>query len=93
MTTVRALQISNCGQIARALMDDVVMMNSACLRKFTRARTKLFDSITCDPDHKLHEFLSPRNICESNLRRKRNFNVPLAKTKRLMNTFIHSNCD
>ena len=55
--------------------------------------TKLFDSITCNPDHKLHELLPPRNICKSNLRRKRNFNVPLAKTKRLMNTFMYSNCD
>ena len=34
-------------------------------------------------DHKLHELFPPRNNCESNLRRKRNFNVPLAKTKRL----------
>ena len=31
--------------------------------------------------------MPPRNNCESNLRRKRNFNVPLAKTKRLKNTF------
>ena len=35
-----------------------------------------------------------RNSCESNLRRKRNFNVPLAKTKRLKvpmkrNFFLH----
>ena len=44
-------------------------------------------------DHKLYELLPPRNNCESNLRRKRNFNVPLAKTKRLKNTFICSNCN
>ena len=55
--------------------------------------TKLFASITCNSDHKLHELLPPRNNCESNLRRKRNFNVPLAKTKRLKNTFIRSNCN
>ena len=45
--------------------------------------TKPFASITCNSNHKLHELLPPRNNCESNLRRKRNFNVPLAKTKRL----------
>ena len=55
--------------------------------------TKLFNSITCNSDHKLHELLPPRNSCEPNLRRKRNFNVPLAKTKRLKNTFIYSNCN
>ena len=32
----------------------------------------LFDSITCNPDHKLHELLPPGNIYEFNLRRKRN---------------------
>ena len=53
--------------------------------------TKLFNSITCNSDHKLHGLLPPRNICEFNLRQKRNFNVPPAKTKRLMNTFIYSN--
>ena len=50
--------------------------------------TKLFDSITCNSDHKLSELLPPRSNCESNLRQKRNFNVPLAKTKRVKNTFI-----
>ena len=54
--------------------------------------TKLFDSITCNSDHKLYKLLPPQNNCELNLRRKRKFNVPLAKTKRLMNTFIYSNC-
>ena len=55
--------------------------------------TKLFNSITCNSDHKLHGLLPPRNSCEFSLRRKRNFNVPPAKTKRLMNTFIYSNCN
>ena len=72
-------------------------LHQANLESLSRRRqsitTKLFDSITCNPDHKLHELLPPRNICEFNLRRKRNFDVPLAKTKRLMNTFIYSNCD
>ena len=54
---------------------------------------KLFNSITCNSDHKLHELLPPRNNCEFNLRRKKNFHVPLAKTKRLKNTFIYSNCN
>ena len=62
-------------------------LHQANLETFSRRRqsitTKLFDSITCNSDHKLHELLPPRNNCESNLRRKRNFNVPLAKTKRL----------
>ena len=54
---------------------------------------KLFNSITCNSDHKLHQLLPPRNNCEFNLRRKKNFHVPLAKTKRLKNTFIYSNCN
>ena len=55
---------------------------------------KLFNSITCNSDHKLHvELLPPRNNCEFNLRRKKNFHVPLVKTKRLKNTFIYSNCN
>ena len=72
-------------------------LHEANLETLSRRRrsitTKLFDSITCNSDHKLHELLPPRNNCESNLRRKRNFNVPLAKTKRLKNTFIYSNCN
>ena len=72
-------------------------LHQANLETLSRRRqsitTKLFDSITCNSDHKLHELLPPRNNCESNLRRKRNFNVPLAKTKRLKNTFIYSNCN
>ena len=54
---------------------------------------KLFNSITCNSDHKLHELLPPCNNCEFKLRRKKNFHVPLAKTKRLKNTFIYSNCN
>ena len=30
--------------------------------------TELFNSITCNSDHKLHELLPPQNNCESNLR-------------------------
>ena len=52
-------------------------------------KTKRFDSITCNSDHKLHELLPPRKNCESNLRRKRNSYVPLAKTKGFKNTFIY----
>ncbi|CAH3026035.1 unnamed protein product, partial [Porites evermanni] len=70
-------------------------LRQAILETLSRRRqsitTKPFDSITCNSDHKLHELLPPRNNCESNLRRKRNFNVPLAETKRLKNTFIYSN--
>ena len=70
-------------------------LHQANLETLSRRRqsitTKLFDSITCTSDHKLHELLLPRNNCESNLRRKRNFNIPLAKTKRLKNTFIYRN--
>ena len=66
-------------------------LHQANLETLSRRRqsitTKLFDSITCNSDHKLHELLPPRNNCESNLRRKRNFNVPLAKTKRLRTHF------
>ena len=72
-------------------------LHQANLETLSRRRqsitTKLFDSITCNSVHKLHELLPPRNNCESNLRRKRNFNVPLAKTKRLKNTFIYTNCN
>ena len=70
-------------------------LRQANLEKLSRRRqsitTKLFDSITCNWDHKLYEPLPPRNNCESNLRQKRNFYVPLAKTKRLENTFIYRN--
>ena len=70
-------------------------LHQANLETLSRRRqsitTKLFDSITCNSDNKLHELLPPRNNCESNLRRKRNFNVLLAKRKRLKNTFIYSN--
>ena len=55
--------------------------------------TKLFDSITCSLGHKLHELLPPHTNCESHLRQKRNCNVPLAKTKRLKNTFVYGNCN
>ena len=72
-------------------------LHQANLETLSRHRqsitTKLFDSITRNSDNKLHELLPPRNNFESNLRRKRNFNVPLAKTKRLKNTFIYSNCN
>ena len=71
-------------------------LNQANLETLSQRRqsitTKLFDSITCNSDHKLYKLLPPQNNCELNLRRKRKFNVPLAKTKRLMNTFIYSNC-
>ena len=72
-------------------------LHQANLETLSRCRqsitTKLFDSICCNPYHKLHELLPPHNNYEVKLRRKRKFNVPLAKTKRLMNTFIHSNCN
>ena len=54
---------------------------------------KLLHSITSNSDHKLYELLLPRNNCESNLRQKKDFNVPLAETKKLKNTFIYSNCN
>ena len=68
-------------------------LHQANLETLSRCRqsitTRLFDSITCNSDHKLHELLPPRNNCESNLRRKRNFNVPLAKTKRELRTHLY----
>ena len=71
-------------------------LNQANLATLSQRRqsitTKLFDSITCNSDHKLYKLLPPQNNCELNLRRKRKFNVPLAKTKRLMNTFIYNDC-
>ena len=71
-------------------------LNQANLETLSQRRqsitTKLLDSITCNSDHKLYKLLPPQNNCELNLRRKRKFNVPLAKTKKLMNTFIYSNC-
>ena len=72
-------------------------LHQANLETLSRRRqsitTKLFDSITCNSDHKLYELLPPRNNCESNLRQKRDLNVSRAKTKRLKNTFIYSNCN
>ena len=49
-------------------------LHQANLETLSRRRqsitTKLFYSITCNSDHKLHELLPPRNNCESNLRRR-----------------------
>ena len=55
--------------------------------------SKLFESISSNENHRLYKLLPPRNKCHFNLRHKRNFNIPMAKTKRLMNTFIYSNCN
>ena len=55
--------------------------------------SKLFHSICSNTDHKLYKLLPARNQCDRNLRHKRDFHAPVAKTKRLMNTFIYSNCN
>ena len=55
--------------------------------------SKLFESISSNENHRLYKLLPSRNKCHFNLRHKRNFNIPMAKTKRLMNTFIYSNCN
>ena len=55
--------------------------------------SKLFESISSNENHRLYKLLPSRNKCHFNLRHKRNFNIPMAKTKRLMNTFLYSNCN
>ena len=55
--------------------------------------SKLFESISSNENHRLYKLLPSRNKCHFNMRHKRNFNIPMAKTKRLMNTFIYSNCN
>ena len=53
--------------------------------------TKLFNEISSNVNHKLHNLLPKSNSCNVNLRRKRSFNVPVCKTNRSMNSFIYSN--
>jgi hypothetical protein len=53
---------------------------------------KLFNEITRDQSHNLRSLLPSENNCSYQLRRKRQLNVPRAKTDRFMNSFIVSNC-
>ena len=51
---------------------------------------RLFDEITTDESHKLHDLLPPRNTCAKQLRNIRKFILPTCKTNRLKNSFIYS---
>ena len=53
---------------------------------------KLFNDVISNPDHKLHSLLPTRNQSKYSLRNNRAYHLPGAKTNRLKNTFIYSNC-
>ena len=53
---------------------------------------KLFNDVISNPDHKLHNLLPTRNHSKSSLRNNRAYHLPGAKTNRLKNTVIYSNC-
>ena len=53
---------------------------------------KLFKDVISNPDHKLHSLLPTRNQSKYSLRNNRTYHLPEAKTNRLKNTFIYSNC-
>ena len=50
--------------------------------------SKLFQSITLDPSHKLNNLLPERYNPHYKLRNQRNFNIPRFQTNRTMNSFI-----
>ena len=50
---------------------------------------KLFNSILCNPVHKLYSLLPSKNECEVNLRNKRAFTARRLNTIRTRNSFIH----
>ena len=52
--------------------------------------SKLFDEITNDPQHRLHNLLPVRNINNYSLRNTRKFVRPLCKTEHCKNSFIQS---
>ena len=53
---------------------------------------KLFNDVISNPNHKLHSLLPTRNQPKYSLRNNRAYHLPGAKTNRLKNTFIYSNC-
>ena len=55
------------------------------------SRTKLFEEIYCDKNHKLHYLLPEFNRSSVDLRNTRKFNVPRCKSNRLKSSFIYSN--
>ena len=71
-------------------------LEESCLPRLSERRQlltyKLFNEITRDQSHKLRSLLPSENNCVYQLRRKRQLNVPRAKTDQFMNSFIVSNC-
>ena len=54
--------------------------------------SKLFESITSCPDHKLVPVLPPKREHRHNLRQSRAYAMPRTHTNRFKNTFIPSMC-
>ena len=52
----------------------------------------LFNDVVSNSDHKLHSLLPTRNQSKYSLRSSKTYHLPGAKTNRLKNTFIYSNC-
>ena len=51
-------------------------------------RDKLFNSILCNPSHKLYSLLPSKNKCEVDLRNERAFTTRRLNTIRTRNSFI-----
>ena len=50
----------------------------------------LFSKITSDSNNKLHPLLPPKHSAKYNLRHKRPYELPVTRTNRFKNSFIHS---
>jgi hypothetical protein len=72
---------------SRAL--EVLRISTLFERRETIA-SKLFDEITNDQQHRLHNLLPVRNMNNYSLRSTRKFVRPLCKTERCKNSFIQS---
>ena len=72
-----------------------VALATACLPSMYERRetiTAKFFNVISNPDHKLHSLLPTRNQSKYSLRNNRAYHLPGAKTNRLKNTSIYSNC-
>ena len=73
----------------------VALANAGLPSMYERRETitaKLFNDVISNPNHKLHSLPPTRNQPKYSLRNNRAYHLPGAKTNRLKNTFIYSNC-
>ena len=53
-------------------------------------REKLFQSVVCDTNNRIHNLLPDRNQSSYNLRQERTFNIPMNRTNRVIHSFIYA---